>query len=360
MENRQRQRLERVREAMAALEIPAMLVCKKENKLYLSGFCSTSYYVVITQGEGFLLTDSRYIEAAQTNPAGLTPVLLKGENTLSRFLKDLSVSSLAVEEEEVSVAFYKALSEKLRGTALVSALNILEGCRMIKDQEEIALLRQAEAIGDQAYSHILGFIREGVREKELALELELYMRKRGAQGLSFETICASGPRSSLPHGTATDRRLQTGDFITFDFGCVYEGYCSDMTRTVALGEVSRDMEQVYQIVLEAQKAGIEAVCGGKSCEEVDRAARDVIKYYGYEAAFGHGLGHGVGLEIHEAPTLNPASTGELRENMAVTVEPGIYLAGKFGVRIEDLVIVKKDGCEILSSSDKALTIINGG
>ena len=228
---------------------------------------------------------------------------------------------------------------------------------MVKDQAELEKLERAEAIGDAAFSHIVNLIKPGISEAEIALELEFFMKKQGASGLSFDTIVAGGPNSSMPHAQVTERRIQQGEFVTMDFGCVYQGYCSDMTRTVAVGEPSEEMRQVYQIVLEANRRAMEQIREGQTCSFIDSLARDYIREQGYGDYFGHGLGHGVGLDIHEEQRFSPKCDVVTKEHMAITVEPGIYLPGKFGVRIEDLVVVTKDGYETLSHSAKELMIL---
>jgi len=229
--------------------------------------------------------------------------------------------------------------------------------RMIKDETELQTIAKAEAIGDAAFTHILDYVKPGVTEADIALEIEFFMKRQGASKLSFDTIVASGPNSSMPHAQVTNRKLQMGDFVTMDFGCVYQGYCSDMTRTVAIGEPTEEMRKVYQIVFDANIRAMEAIREGVKCNEIDAVARDYIKSQGYGDYFGHGLGHGVGLDIHEEPRFSPKCDVITKENMVITDEPGIYLPGRFGVRIEDLVVVKKDGYEKLSHSDKQLIVL---
>lgn len=228
---------------------------------------------------------------------------------------------------------------------------------MVKDADEIEKMRKAASIADQAFLHIQQFIKPGAVEKDLALELEFFMKKCGASGLSFDTIVASGMRSSLPHGHASEKVIKTGDLVTFDFGCVYEGYCSDMTRTVAVGTISKEQEKVYNIVLEAQIRALQAVMPVKSGIEIDMVARNYINNQGYEKNFEHGLGHGVGLEIHEEPRVSKTGDKILHPGMVVTVEPGIYIEGFCGVRIEDMVVVTKQGIENLTSSKKELLVL---
>ncbi|MDO4481285.1 MAG: aminopeptidase P family protein [Bacillota bacterium] len=350
---------ERIRKAAAekyALGVEGVLISKPVNVVYLSDFKSSNCYILLTGKENFLITDFRYIEAAENNGAGLTPVKIDRSFTVFDFINSTGIRSLAVEEEEITYSFFKELSSKFRGT-IKSAGGLTEKLRIIKDDYEMDCLKRAEALGDEAFDFLTDFVKEGMREKDIAFELEYFMRSRGAEGLSFDSIVVSGKRSSMPHGMPSEKKIEKGDFITFDFGCRVDGYCSDMTRNLLVGEPSKEQEKVYNIVKEAQSAALEAVSSGKNAADIDMTARDIIKYYGYGEYFGHGLGHGVGLEIHEAPTLSPGGNEILKPGMAVTVEPGIYLPGKFGVRIEDLVLVKETGCEVLSSSNKELIII---
>lgn len=349
----------RVKNAAAETErlgVDGILISKEENVVYLSDFKSSNCFILLTGGENYIITDFRYIEAAQSNKAGLTPVMTDRETSLFDIINKLGIKTLAFEDQSVSYSFFMALSSKFNGT-LKPAGNLIEKFRIVKDEYEMECLRKAEHIGDLAFTHIVDFIKVGMTEKEIAFELEFFMRKNGAEGLSFDTIAVSGQKSSMPHGEPSDKKVEIGDFITMDYGCKYLGYCSDMTRTVVVGEPSKDQIKLYDIVKEAQQTSLEAVCSGKTASDIDRIARDIIKYYGYGDYFGHGLGHGVGLEIHENPTLNPSGTEILKPGMSVTIEPGIYLPGKYGVRIEDLLLVKETGYEVLSSSNKELIII---
>ncbi len=339
-----------------SLNADAVLISKAENVVYLSGIKSTNCYLILTPEEGYILTDFRYIEAVKNNPAGLKPIQLDQGKSLFDVIKSMNFSALAVEEEAITYAFFKELSGKYKGK-VCSASHLVENLRIIKDEYEQDCLRKAEEIGDKAFSHICGFLKEGMTEIEVALELEFFMRKCGAEKLSFDTIAVSGVRSSMPHGEPSGKKIEAGDFLTMDFGCKYLGYCSDMTRTVAFGRATDEMQRVYRIVQKAQKKALEAISPGKKASDVDRTARDIIKYEGYGKCFGHGTGHGVGLEIHEAPTANTTGNTVLKPGMSVTVEPGIYLPGKFGVRIEDLALVTETGYEVLAHSEKDLIII---
>jgi Xaa-Pro aminopeptidase len=235
--------------------------------------------------------------------------------------------------------------------------NLIARMRIIKTANEVENIRTAQRITEEALSETLKLINDRITEKDLALELEYRMRKKGADGISFDLITISGKKTSMPHGVPGDRKIQKGDFITMDFGVIYQGYCSDMTRTVALGHATEEMKKVYDTVLQAQLAGIAATKAGVTGKQIDAAARQVITDAGYGDYFGHGYGHSLGMEVHESPNCNPKGETPMAENMVTSAEPGIYLPGKFGVRIEDVVVFTKDGCEILTASPKNLIII---
>jgi Xaa-Pro aminopeptidase len=266
----------------------------------------------------------------------------------------LGIKRLGFEKDFVTVGNYQKLAEGLSGIELVGLDDTIIELRAVKDLEEIELLAQAEAIGDKAFAHILDFLRPGLTERQVAIELERHMQDLGASGTSFETIVASGPRSAMPHGVASERVIGKNEFVKLDFGCVYKGYCSDMTRTVVVGKADGKQREIYHIVLEAQMAALAGIKAGITGVEADALARDVIVAKGYGDNFGHGLGHGVGLAIHELPRASRLSDNVLQPNSIVTVEPGIYLPGWGGVRIEDMVVVQEDGVRNLTSSPKEL------
>lgn len=344
----------RTKQLLTQLNADALLSCKPENRRYFSGFTGTSGYVLIMPEAQWFITDFRYTEQAKAQCPDFEIQLHNTERPLEAILKEAGLKTLAFEDQYVTYHFYKNLADKLPELTLIPAGAELEALRLVKQDWEIEKIAKAARIADQAFEHILGYIRPGVSEREVALELEIYMKKLGASGLSFETIVASGVRSAMPHGVASDKLIEEGDFLTLDFGCVYEGYCSDMTRTLVVGTASEKQKEIYGVVLEAQEQALAAIREGINGVDVDKIARDVISSRGYGDYFGHGLGHGVGLEIHEEPRLSPTGVKTLMENMVVTDEPGIYLPGFGGVRIEDLVVVKKDGCEVLSRAPKHL------
>lgn len=325
----------------------------------LSGISNDSRAITNDWPDGYVITDSRYYEQVEKECEGLQ--LVKWESKgMAATIQELLVEDKKIQiilEDDMNLAQYMKLTEVCKNCAFALGSKWIQKPRMVKDEEELAKLEQAEHIGDAAFTHILDVLKPGVSEREIALELEFFMKKQGASKLSFDTIVASGANGSMPHAQVTDRALQSGDFVTMDFGCVYQGYCSDMTRTVAIGTPSDEMKKVYQIVLDANLRAVEQIKAGKRCNEIDASARDYIREQGYGDYFGHGLGHGVGLDIHEEPRFSPKCDVITQENMVITDEPGIYLPGQFGVRIEDLVVVKENGYQKLSQSEKKLIIL---
>ncbi|MBO8169002.1 MAG: aminopeptidase P family protein [Thermoanaerobacteraceae bacterium] len=352
------QRIEQVQRKLQDTGLDGILVTTPENRRYLSGFTGTSGFVLITREEGYLITDFRYVEQAREQ-APYLEIVQHGQDfygDLAKLLQELEVRTLAFEEEHVTYRQYRKLRDKL-DVALEPVREWIEQLRLVKSEAEIARLKKAVKIADEGFSHIVGYIAVGKTELDISLELEFYMRKQGASGAAFDIIIASGPRGALPHGVASDKTIQKGELVVMDFGAVYAGYHSDITRTVNIGRLGEKQREIYDIVLEAQQAAIEAVKPGVTGAEVDQVARDIIKDKGYGDNFGHGLGHGVGLAIHEGPRLAPGADTVLKPGMVVTVEPGIYIPGWGGVRIEDIVLVTGDGCEVLTASTKELLVL---
>ena len=325
----------------------------------LCGISNDSRVITNDWPDGYVITDSRYYEQVEKECEGLQ--LVKWESKgMAATIQELLVEDKKIQiilEDDMNLAQYMKLTEVCRNCAFALGSKWIQKPRMVKDAEELAKLEQAEYIGDAAFTHILDVLKPGVSEREIALELEFFMKKQGASKLSFDTIVASGANGSMPHAQVTDRVLQSGDFVTMDFGCVYQGYCSDMTRTVAIGTPTDEMKKVYQIVLDANLRAMEQIEAGKRCNEIDAVARDYIREQGYGEYFGHGLGHGVGLDIHEEPRFSPKCDVITQENMVITDEPGIYLPGRFGVRIEDMIVVTEDGYQNLASSPKELICV---
>ncbi|TDT61957.1 M24 family metallopeptidase [Fonticella tunisiensis] len=350
-------RLEKIRAQFDSLGIDGVLTYKDENRNYLSGFTGDESFALITRDKAFFITDSRFTEQAQIEvKEGYEIIEYRPPiaDTIKRLVEDNNIKSLGVEEDRMTFEDYDTYRNVLEGVNIVKLNYAIEKLRMIKDNEEVEFIAKAAEIADRAFEHILGFIKPGMTEIEIALELEFFMKKLGASALSFPIIAASGWRSSLPHGEASEKKVEEGDFLTLDFGCVYKGYCSDMTRTIVIGRASEKQKEIYNIVLEAQEAALKAVKPGMSCVELDKIARDIITERGYGNRFGHGLGHGVGRAVHELPGVNMRSKFVLEPGMVITDEPGIYIPGFGGVRIEDLILVTENGCRVLSNSPKNL------
>ena len=339
--------------------IDAMLLNSEPGEYYAVGFHGEGN-VVVTAEKCFYFTDSRYIEAAGNLITG-AEIAMTGHSRnyramVQEVVEQCGIKTMGFEENYLSVAEYE-LWEKGLTARLVPAQKLVNSLRAAKDEEEIALMRKAQEITDRAFDEILKFIQPGMTEQEIAAKLQYDMLRFGAMRMSFDPIVASGPNGSKPHAIPSQRKVREGDFITMDFGCVYGGYCSDMTRTVALGEPTEEMKKVYQIVLEAQLAGIAVTKAGVPGKSIDAAARKVIEDAGYGEYFGHGYGHSVGIEIHESPNANTREETLLPVGAAVSAEPGIYLPGKFGVRIEDVTVLTADGCIDITKSPKELIIL---
>lgn len=321
--------------------------------------------LIITQSEVYFLTDSRYIESAknQLKSSNVTVMLQKKYyNDIADVLKDCGIETIRIELEKASVDKFNRMAKAFEKFGIEvdktdGADKIIDSLRAVKTEDEIAKMKAAQKLTDDAFTHILPFIKEGVGERDIALEIEFFMRKNGAEGVSFNLITITGKKTSMPHGVPSYDIIKKGDFFTMDIGCKYDGYCSDMTRTVAVGNVTDEMKNVYDIVLQAQNATLSMLKAGVRASDADKAARDVIVNAGYGDCFGHATGHSVGLFIHESPTLSPRSKDVLKSGNVVTVEPGIYLENKFGVRIEDMVVIRENGIDDLTQSEKNLIIL---
>lgn len=356
-------RLGRLREGYARLGCDAFFSVSPPNNQYLTGFLSSfieiSSVLIVTDNEALFLTDSRYTEQAEAQVSGCEVIEIKGDQLLrcGERLSDLGVKKAAYDPATLTIDEMSRFQTACKAE-VVADKTLVSTMRMIKSPEEITALRAASELAEGVLADLLPTLEEGLTERELAAQFEYEFKKRGASGASFDTIALFGPRSSLPHGEPGGTCVKAGDVILLDFGCRYAGYCSDLTRTYGFGTIPGAwFEEVYSLVLAAQMIALEAVRAGVTCREVDATARNLIAEGGYGAYFGHGLGHGVGIEIHEAPRLNPESEVVLEEGMVVTVEPGIYLPGQGGVRIEDLIVVTGDGCDILSSAPKELRVL---
>ncbi len=331
----------------------AVLISGYPNIFYYSGFTSEDAYLLISHDTRIIVTDSRYTIQAKEQAKGFDLIDIK--DGFEKIFSKTNAKYIGYEENVMSVREYKRLRTNLRANQdFVEMQNIINEQRKIKDAGEIKKIAEAEKIGDAAFSYILKEIRAGKTEREIALLIEFFMKKQGASALSFDTIAASGKRSAMPHGVATDKLIENGDFLTLDFGCVFEGYCSDMTRTVVVGKADERQKEIYNIVLRAQTEAINEVREGVKCSAVDAIARDIIKNSGYGDNFGHGLGHSVGIEIHEAPSFAPKCSETVKNGYIMSVEPGIYIDGFGGVRIEDLIAVENGKALNLTHSSKEL------
>ncbi|EWM54351.1 aminopeptidase P family protein [Ruminococcus flavefaciens] len=349
-------RFDRLFEVFEAAD--CVLITSDINRRYFTGMKSSAGVVLAFPEKAYLLIDFRYIEKARATVKDAEVIEAKKlYPQIMELLNKHGAKSVAIESETMTVKELNAYEHFFTEMTFVhndSLSNAIASLRMIKDSDEITCIQKAQDIAEKAFDELLGFIKAGVTEREIALELNRLMFAYGAEDLSFDTIVLSGANTSMPHGVPSDKKVEKGDFVLMDFGAVYNGYHSDMTRTVCVGEPTDEMKQVYDTVLNAQLAGLEAAKAGVLGCDLDKVSRDVIEQAGYGSCFGHSLGHGVGLEIHEKPNASPNYKLALNEGSVVTVEPGIYIAGKFGVRIEDFVILTENGCKNLTKSAKNL------
>ncbi len=342
-------------------ENEAIVVSSKVNRRYLTSFASSAGYLYITKEEAYLLVDFRYIEAAQKAKNVKVEMFTDFSISLVELSKKHNIKKVYFENDELSFSVYNKYQKLLEQESVeVDTENTLSEAlkkiRQIKSEFELSKMREAQRLTDATYDYILPRIKEGLTEKEIALDMEFFMRKNGAFSVSFDLIIVAGANSSLCHGVPGENKVKKGDFITMDTGCVVDGYCSDMTRTVALGSVSEEQKDVYDTVLKAQLAATEAILPGAVCCDIDKIARDIIDAK-YPDCFGHGLGHSLGLLVHETPNFNRLDKTVLQPGMILTNEPGIYLQGKFGVRIEDMVLVTENSRDIFTKSTKELVIL---
>ncbi|MBY6035539.1 Xaa-Pro peptidase family protein [Fictibacillus nanhaiensis] len=355
-------RIERARELFDTFDIDAMLVTSSSNRFYLSGFTGSSGVLLLTKQEAILVTDFRYKGQAAEQAVGYRVVMHTSPipAEVAKLTKELSIKKLGFEQDNVTFSTYRTYDNQLKSAdaELVPVTGLVEKLRLIKDASEIKIVKDAASIADAAFSHIIEYIRPGLTEREVSNELEFFMRKNGATSSSFDIIVASGYRSALPHGVASDKIIESGELVTLDFGAHYKGYCSDITRTVAIGKVSDELKKIYQIVYDAQMLGMNGIKPGMTGKEADALTRDYIASQGYGDHFGHSTGHGIGLDVHEGPALSFKSDTVLEPGMLVTVEPGIYVSGLGGVRIEDDALITEEGNESLTHSTKSLLTIS--
>ncbi len=351
-------RLAAARTFLQQWDVSAILFSDRHDIRYLSGYTGEDGFLLLADAESFLLTDSRYTTQASRETDGCTVVGYRDRfKDLARIISDTTGGRVGFQSADVSHSFYVKLSEALPALQLVPMDTELVGLRAVKDEGEIEAMRTAASIASESLLSVMDTITPGVRERDIALALEFAMRSNGAEDRAFDIIVASGERGALPHGVASGKCLQPGELVTIDFGAVFDGYHSDETVTVALGEPGRKHREIYQIVKDAHDMALEKVKPGVSFKEIDSVARAYIHSKGYGEYFGHGLGHGVGLHVHERPLVSPRSTEVVLEGMVFTIEPGIYLPGWGGVRIEDTVCAASDGCFLLTGIGKDLRIL---
>ena len=342
---------------MQEKELDGIIINNLKNVYYLTGFWGSNGTVFISRDRQVLVTDARYIIAAKQEVTGFEIFAERDElTTIAKIAKDMGLSRIGF-EDEISVSYYHRMQTAFEGMELLSQTQFVEALRMIKDKTEIATIRKACSISDQAFHDALEFIKPGKTEIEIANFLDFRMRELGAAGLSFDTILASGINSSKPHAHPMHKPVELGEAITMDFGCLYEHYVSDMTRTIYLGHVSDEQAEIYNTVLKANQALIDQAKAGLGFRDFDKIPRDIIVEAGYGEYFTHGIGHGIGLDIHEEPYFNQTSTEVIKSGMVLTDEPGIYIEGKYGVRIEDDILITETGCELLTLAPKELIVI---
>ena len=351
-------RLSRVREYLLNNDLDAIWVSNDKNMRYLANFTGSAGEIIVTKDVAYFITDFRYKEQARQQAKGFEVVIHSGDlyGEMKNILEECQTESLAIEAHELSLALYRQV-DKLFSCRLVETTGVVEKIREIKDSGEIELIKKACQLTDQAFEHILTFIKPGISELAVANELERFLKDLGAESMSFETIVASGVRSSMPHGVASSKIIEEGDLITLDFGCYYQGYSSDITRTVALGSIDPKLQEIYEIVLAAHLKVIEEAKAGMTGKEIDAIARDYISAKGYGPDFGHSTGHGLGLDVHENPSISVKNDQPILENMVITDEPGIYIEGLGGVRIEDDLLILPNGVESLNTAPKELIIL---
>ncbi|GIO08044.1 putative peptidase YqhT [Brevibacillus reuszeri] len=353
-------RLKKIRDVLQELGVDAFITGNPANRSYLSGFSGSAGLVIITMDDAVLITDFRYLETAVQEAPHFTirdrtnysdPIV-----AIYDVLKEAKVTKIAIEEEALTIAEYAKWKLVFSGMTLVPTSGIVENLRMNKDEEEVKTIKQAIRITEDAFDHVLSFVRPGIRELDIAIELETFIRKQGAVS-AFEMIVASGTRGALPHGKASEKTIAAGEMVTLDFGVNFNGYCSDITRTIAVGNPSDQMRKIYEVVLRAQQTAIQQLKPGMTAQELDSISREVIAQAGYAKYTHRASGHSFGLEVHERPNLSISDKRVIEEGMVLTIEPGIYMRDVGGVRIEDNVFVTKNGCERLTNTNTELIIL---
>lgn len=355
-------RVDRLRKNLAEKELPALFVSGLENLRYLSGFTGSAGLGLVTVGDAFFFADPRYHIQARNECRGfeVVPCELRILQSAAEKMKEIGLSTVGVEKNHLTLGQYNELQEHLKDASLTlqATDGMIESLRSIKEPEEVEAIRRACGLVDHAFEQILPFLKEGVTEREVAIELDFSLRRLGADKNGFDSIIAFGPHSAYPHAHPTDRKLERGQFVKMDFGAYMDGYNSDLTRTVMFGPPTDQHREIYEVVKEAQRRAIENLRPGLSGKEADAVARDYIAERGYKDCFGHGLGHSLGREVHDGDRLSPISEITTATGQVWTIEPGVYVEGFGGVRIEDDVVVTENGCEVLTTATKEFIVID--
>ena len=343
---------------LTAPKLNGMIITSPENVRYLSGFSGTEGMLLLTRKEGFFLTDGRYTTQAQEQVKGFTIITFKEKwKEAGRIIKKLGVASLGFESRNITVAAFRDFEKECMSIELLPQAEGFDNLRAVKDADEIRILKKAACIAAESLRVAVALIRPGIREMDIAVELEYQMRKRGGAASAFQTIIASGYRSALPHGVASQKKIKRGEFLTIDYGTLYKGYCSDETCTFVIGEPTKKQKRIYETVKKAHDLALRTCAPGKDFKVIDAAARKYIARQGYARYFNHGTGHGIGLCVHEPPTISFRSKARAQKGMVFTIEPGIYIPCWGGVRIEDTVVVISQGCEVITKTDKNLQCV---
>lgn len=346
-------------------ETDALIITNDINRYFFSGVKSSYGVFLLANKKAYLLVDFRYFEIAKkTCYDGINVILIKDIfKDILNLLNENNCKTVMLEYSDISLSLYNSYKSRLQENNIIKVIEndfldkTIKEIRMIKSDDEIENIRVAQKMTDETFSYILNKISVGMTEKQIALDMEFFMRKLGSDGVSFPFIVLSGKNTSLPHGEPSDKKVESGDFLLMDFGAVYKGYHSDMTRTIGVNSLNNEQKDIYNIVLNAQKTAINNISANKKCKDIDKIARDIIYNNGFTGCFSHSLGHSLGLEIHEEPRFSEKCDVTLKNNMILTVEPGIYLSDRYGVRIEDTIIVNDNSCVNLTKSDKKLIII---
>lgn len=351
-------RIDKLKSILTELNLDAFYVTHIPNIRYISGFSGSSAYLIITKEKDYFFTDFRYKEQSKVQVKGFEMFVdFAPSIKISEVIKSSGYKNIGFESSHLTVSQLDTLKQSFPGVNFIPVHERIERLTMVKSDEELSKIRKACEITDRVFEKMLEVIKPGMAEKDVSAEISYWHKKFGADKDSFDPIVASGWRGALPHGVASDKIINSGEMVTLDFGCIYDGFCSDLTRTISVGEPSKEMKKIYDTVLKSQLLAIKAAKEGVSSKEVDKVARDFINESGYEGKFGHGLGHGLGIEVHEMPSVSQKMDMLLPSNVVVTIEPGIYVEGLGGVRIEDDIIIMQGGCEVINKAPKELIVI---